>query len=608
MDYEDLHDNLILNYELLKIVIFEETKSLFADRPYILEKWKKEAYSMSEAEIKRQAPSDSLGPSFRALFYLFTQTLYFEKHITKFMIRDAVTKYKDTIKLLLAGHFIQEFPNEEIKRSANEEKIGEALNRDYIYSSMDIDYHLMRDIVTKGKKDFKEGDAGYLATEIIDNRGKVRGLAELRPYESQASELTSDQQQMWLELIESTINSLDEMTADLFDLITYLWMVSPKSSDGFIEFHSNDALQLRNLKKRSANGRELDYREEDRFNIMKRVAALSSIWISLGDQQIKVVNTKDIQDNELYKFKDFQRMFEIGKIRVAYDIKTGEAKGIYAVQVKPTSVLTPYLDGPNRSLGILDLKVFQYSHFTQREHKRLTRYLNLQWKIRTLKRSLQQPFRISTLLRVMDISSRYNGVQIRDKFENVLDQLQKDGVIKNWGYAEEIDEDQVGKKGWFNNYWTKLNVTILPTEMVIKENQKNLMVRPGNSIDEKIIQRMHLINQENMFSHLEADNVRPTDIEMAAAIETSPSPVSYNHIEPVQQELDFESIEITSLSPEAMRETMDALNMSIRQTAEEIGIAHTTLSRYLRRENKRQNKKNDEKMLNWLKEKSRLRK
>lgn len=607
MDYEDLHDNLILNYELLKIVIFEETKNLFADRPYILEKWKEEAYSMSEAEIRRQSPGDSLGPSFRALFFLFTQTLYFEKHITKFMIRDAVTKYKDTIKLLLAGHFIEEFPNEEIKRSANEEKIGEALNRDYIYSSMDIDYHLMRDIVTKGKKDFKEGDAGYLATEIIDNRGKVRGLAELRPYESQAAELTSDQQEMWLELIESTINSLDEMTADLFDLITYLWMVSPKSSDGYIEFHSNDALQLRNLKKRSANGRELDYREEDRFNIMKRVAALSSIWISLGDQQIKVVNTEDLQDNELYKFKDFQRMFEIGKIRVAYDIKTGEAKGIYAVQVKPTSVLTPYLDGPNRSLGILDLKVFQYSHFTQREHKRLTRYLNLQWKIRTLKRSLQQPFRISTLLRVMDISSRYNGVQIRDKFENVLDQLQKDGVIKNWEYAEEVDEDKVGKKGWFNNYWTKLNVTIMPTEMVIKENQKNLLVRPGNNIDEKLIKRMHLISQEDMFSHLEAENVRLTDIETAVGIETSSPPVSYKkNIEPVQQELDFESLETMSLSPEAMKETMDALNMSIRQTAKEIGIAHTTLSRYLKRENKRQNKKNDEKMLSWLKEKSRL--
>ncbi|MDA6191666.1 hypothetical protein OSK27_25770, partial [Escherichia coli] len=80
------------------------------------------------------------------------------------------------------------------------------------------------------------------------------------------------------------------------------------------------------------------------FNIMRRVAALSSIWVSLGDQTIKIVNTEGLQDSELYKFKDFQKMFEIGKIRIAYDKNTGEAKGIYAVQVRPTSILTPYLE------------------------------------------------------------------------------------------------------------------------------------------------------------------------------------------------------------------------------------------------------------------------
>ena len=70
-----------------------------------------------------------------------------------------------------------------------------------------------------------------------------------------------------------------------------------------------------------------------------------------------------------------------------------------------------------------------------------------------------------------------------------------------------------------------------------------------------------------------------------------------------QQSFNFTQDEIV-LSPEIMKKTMEAMNMSIRQTAEEIGIAHTTLSRYLRNENKRQNNKNDEKMLNWLKEKT----
>lgn len=601
MNYENIPDRLILNYKLLKAVIYEETKILYEDRPHVLEHWQQDAYQMTDSETRQQAPCDKMRPSFRALYFLYTETLYSGEHITKHMIRDAVDRYKDTIKLLLAGHLMQEFPNIEIKRSVNEEKIEEALDREYIYSSMDIDFHLMRDIVTK-KKEYKEGDTGYLGTEIVDNKGQVRGMAELRPNDTGVRELASDQQEIWLELIESTLSSLDEMTADLFDLITYLWMVTPKDSDGYIEFHSSDALRLRNLRKRSSNGRELDYREEDRFNIMKRVAALSSIWVSLGDQKVKVINAEEMQDNELYKFKDFQRMFEIGKIRVAYDKKTGEARGIYAVQVKPTSILTPYLEGPNRSIGLLDLKIFQYSHYTQREQKRLARYLNLQWKIRTMRRSLNQPFKVSTILKVLDISTRYNGVQIRDKFENVLDELQKDDVIKTWHYTEEIDEEMVGKKGWFKNYWSEIKVVILPHDALVKENRKNL-ISSDHDADEQIIARMQKITQDNILVSKVEETSLPWKLhsETASTIDIAPIPIEVED-EPEQQVFDF-SAEI-KLTPTSIKDMIDSLGMSIRQSASEIGIAHTTLSRYIKRENKRQNKNNEVKMLNWLKEKA----
>lgn len=611
MKYEDLPDHLTLNYEYLKISIFEEVKYLFQDRPYILTEWKKEAYGMTEEEMIKQAPGKSMKASLRALFFLFTQTLYSEKQITKKMIQEAVSRYKETIKILLTEHLITDFPEYEIKISMNKEKIDEALERDFIYGSMDIDYHLMRDIVTK-KKEFKEVEPGYLTSEIIDNRGNVRGLAELRPFESQLTGVGKDQQAMWLEMIESTLSSLDEMTADLFDLITYLWMVSPKTSDGFIEFHSNDALRLRNVKKRTSKGRELDFREEDRFNIMKRVAALSSIWVSLGEQKVKVINTAEIQDNELYKFKDFQKMFEIGKIRVAYDKKTGEAKGIYAVQVKPTSILTPYLIGPNQSIGILDLKVFQYSHFTQREQKRLARYLNFQWKIRTIKRSLQQPFKVSTLLKVMDISSRYNGVQIRDKFETILDELQKDEVIKTWSYSEEVNETKVGKKGWLNQYWSKLNVTILPTDSVVEENQKNLGLYKNQhqQVDERIIQKMNQISQSDSFPAFYSSSIHSDSKEQyPKEIETKMEAADLNNKIKFDAKFEQQSFHFMgnqqniTLDPETMKETIDSLGISIRQAASEIGIAHTTLSRYIRKESKRQNKNNDTKMLIWLKDK-----
>ena len=52
-----------------------------------------------------------------------------------------------------------------------------------------------------------------------------------------------------------------------------------------------------------------------------------------------------------------------------------------------------------------------------------------------------------------------------------------------------------------------------------------------------------------------------------------------------------------------MKEAIESLNISIRQAAAEIGIAHTTLSRYLRNENTRHNNKNDEKRVELVERK-----
>ena len=58
------------------------------------------------------------------------------------------------------------------------------------------------------------------------------------------------------------------------------------------------------------------------------------------------------------------------------------------------------------------------------------------------------------------------------------------------------------------------------------------------------------------------------------------------------------------LKAKLMKKAIESLNTNIRKAAEEIGISHTILSRYIRKQSKRQNKGNDQKMLKWLKEHS----
>ncbi|WP_256242065.1 helix-turn-helix domain-containing protein [Bacillus sp. V3B] len=610
-NYSEIEDQLILPYQLLKIAIFEETKRLFEDRPSITEKWCKEAYQMTEDEVRNQYPPIGMSPSFKALYFFLTESLYFQKHITKGMIKEAVLRHSGIIHATLSSFLYNEFL-EEVNLSLNEKTIDQTMEQDYLYTSMDNDYHMIRNIVAK-KKEFKKRGAGQLAADLIDNKGNFRGMAELRPTQTTRIALKEDQEDLWMKLVDSAYNSLDEWTADLFDLITYLWLVTSKNNEGYIEFHSNDALRLRQILDSEKNAKELVIRERDRFNIMKRVVALSSMWVSLSEGKIIT------QEDKQYDFQDFKRMFDIGAIRVAYDKNTGEAQGIYALQIKPTALLTPLISASSQMIGLLHLKVFQYSHQTQKEHKRLLRYIDRQWKMRIrLKSKLTQPFKISTLLKEMDIPIRYNWSDKKDKLENVLDDFKADGVIKDWEYKESFDESVVGKKGWYKN-WINYSIIIYPTDDLLEGYKKNVELSSQAILDQTILEKIHPLSQgntplrteEEKFSSSSKSAIREAASTVEAeVIEKTPQKNYHKDNDRLgtgefkQQAFDLDVKEEIKLSPESMSEMINHLNMSIRQAAKEIGIAHTTLSRYLKKQNKRQNNKNDEKMLNWLKEKT----
>lgn len=567
MDYQALSDTKILNYEQRKVAVFEEVKKLFTELPFLLDLWYQDAYLTQPTDKNQLAPGEEVSESFRSIYHLIIEELSDFKRSTKRIIRNTVENFEDTIK-----EHISPFLVELVEQTAD----IPLAERDYIYANTSTPFHLMRNIVTN-KTNFSEKETGFMGTELVDNQGTLHGFAELRPaplFQTEADPSPS----YGIDLLETTLSSLDELTADIFDLVSYQWMTGKRDAEGFIEFHSDDALLLRHYEKGEIPDK-VKFKERDRFNIMRRVAALSSVWIALhdGPERVKIVNASEI-DSKLYNFQDFKRMFDVGSVRIAFDKKTNKPKGIYALQIKPSTLLQPYLDGTKSSLGVLDLKVFKYSYVSQREHKRLTRYLSRQWKIRSIKGTVNQPFKIATLLSEMNFPARLNGGQLRDRFEEVLDDLQRDEVIADWSYTEEIDESRVGKRGWIQNYWSQISVQITPPSVVLLENKKKISL-PNAPLAE------------------------------SAPAETTPStnePIEAEYTEVIvekteQTEFVFETPKkVQELTPEIMRAKIDELGYSIRKAAEEIGISHTTLSRYMSRKIKRQNLDNDQKMIHWL--------
>lgn len=561
MDYQTLSDTKILNYEQRKIVLFEEVKDLFAELPSLLNLWYQDAYLTRPVEKNQMIPSEEVSESFRSLYHLVIEELSDFKRSTKRIIRNTIENFEDAIKEHIAPFLA------ELVEQPNTIPVVE---RDYIYANTSTPFHLMRNIVTS-KTNFSENETGFLGTELIDTQGTLHGFAELRPaplFQTEADPSPN----YGLDLLETTLSSLDELTADIFDLVSYQWMTGNRDQEGFIEFHSDDALLLRHYEKGQVPDQP-KFKERDRFNIMRRVAALSSVWISLNDgpERIKIMNASDI-NSKMYNFQDFKRMFDVGSVRIAFDKKTHKPKGIYALQIKPSTLLQPYLDGTKSSLGVLDLKVFKYSYVSQREHKRLTRYLSRQWKIRSIKGTVNQPLKIATLLNEMKFPERLNGGKLRDRFEEVLDDLQRDEVIATWSYTEEIDENRIGKRGWIQNYWSQISVQITPPTSVLVENKKKINFTNAP--------------QETKASTIELQKADYTEVIVEKTAQT---------------EFVFDAPEkVQKLTPELIRTKLDELGYSIRKAAEEIGISHTTLSRFIAGKIKRQNMDNNQKMMRWL--------
>lgn len=376
----------------------------------------------------------------------------------------------------------------------------------------------------------------------------------------------------WETLMTQAITSMDDLTADAFDVISILWMRSAKNENDMISFSHEDVLTMRQLQKKKNDAGYETFRKKDRDEVMKRLAALASIWIRVDeDDEVHFVEQKALSE---YKKSRLKRLFMVDNVTIAQDRKTEEFIGIDSLDIRPGELLAGYLHGAKKTTGFLSLKALQYNPVLHKHHKRLTRYLSWQWRIRSRKADFERPYNIGGekgLLSVMGLElNEERPMRTKDSFENVLDTLQEDGIVQSWHYVD-IDESKIGKGNpkWLTRYWIHLKVVIIPPGEIIK----------GLSQDVKVLSIEEVISAFG--EKIEKKKEKEDQLILNQKVE-----------DPKPQEID--------ISPENVRRVREARGLSLSRAAKEIGMAHTTLSRYEKREITKPNSKNDEKLKNWI--------
>lgn len=514
----------------------EYAKSNFPDYPDLLTTWKSDFKKLQKNKEEDFQPSQSL-----KAFFVIINTLSREHSLSLQDIDEWIHLYKKEIRQFVLP-YITMADEKSVEVSQNQELVTELLNQSFIESGSAVLYHKLRETISKN--DFIV-QTEY-PTALIQEK-TVQATAQLRESDNTPHLLSSEEIQQWKNLTAQAITSMDDLTADIFDIISILWMKQASHKDQMINFHTDDALNLRQVQgRKEIGGYQTGYRKKERDDIMKRLAALTTIWIRIERDNLKFVDADSNEIDELEQVQ-FNPLFILDSITVAY--RDSQPVGIYECKIRPGELLANFLYGSKKSSGLLALKTLQYNPYHQKYHKRLARYLSWQWRIRQKGADYFRPYIIGGdkgLLNVMGIepNARY-GSRIKEQFENILDSLQKDEVIKDWVYLD-FDESVIEKhKTWFDEDWLTSKVQILPPEEITEPNK-------DNSINALELEPQYY-EQMNFAALLK----NMTEGEVATAVE---------------QEME--------VSPENIKRIRISRNKKLAEAAKEIGIAHTTLSRY----------------------------
>ncbi|PEV11240.1 hypothetical protein CN417_09625 [Bacillus thuringiensis] len=510
--------------------------------------------------------SPHASPSFTALVSWLEKKQ--ESGTTLVQIYAKIDSYKEEIYKEIEGFIDKEFQNIASSSSIileNDQNIEETSivnHEDYYEVNNSAVYYKLRDGIAKNQ--FEEDELSKVLQYPIETKSS-NGVAQLSSHKDEDLRLTNiEEAARWNTLVDDVMSNMDDLTADCLDAITIQWINEAKSPDEFIDFSYEQVLEMCNIPKTVVKNKEY-YRAEDKIKIAKRIAALASIFIYLNDEnEVVVLNDREDEGERLeLKREVVKRLFVLDSVVLWRHSVTNEYMGIESCRIKPGSFLTNYLYGSNNTTALLSKKALEYNSYRHKYHKRLIRYLTWQWRIRQMYSSLKKPYSIGGdkgLLAVMDIPKDWKPNRIREQLENVLMDLENEKVISHWEYSDPLDEQQIGKRNWFKNYYTNLGITILPPEEMLQSMDR--------VIGKKIVEEP----QEQLPEVTVVKEIKKT-------------------VESVEQ--------IEKKIRDQILKVHNEKKVSIREIADEMSISPSTLSRFCNYKTKRLSKKALEKLTKW---------
>lgn len=339
-------------------------------------------------------------------------------------------------------------------------------------------YQEFRNILVDGKNKFDMNPEFEQWPMAIIDKKDLKGVMNVRPDPDSVGEfLNPIELEMWQTRMREHIMLMNDLTADVFDIITYKWLQTSKSPESMIMITADDFLQLRGLqakpgglKKRDGTTARGGFSREKRELIRKHIGILKNTWIDVREMTLPTIeNGKRL----MKKFKAKSAAIIVSSIIDEIDENGREIP--YAWRIRPGDVFAPFLlDAAARQTAWMSQMALQFDPHREKWEKRLTRYFAYQWRVRHDKGTFIAPIKVNTLLEnaVQGTVDQNNPIKTKERLEKSLNKLRNHNIIKEWKYVgNEIDEKIIGQKGWWKNEegcWQQWRIEVIPPSSLLE--------------------------------------------------------------------------------------------------------------------------------------------
>lgn len=283
---------------------------------------------------------------------------------------------------------------------------------------------------------------------------KLKAFAEIKP----SIDMSEDELIVWKNSMAQNLMSMDDLTADVLDIITYIWLNKANNPNDTVMVSDNDFLKLRGLSENlSGDGRRGGFSSKQKDKISNQILILDNTWIKIHEIEL----TEMIEAGKKTKYKKTKWQGETKAVHVTYRFGKVDEEGkmdAHIWSVRPGEVFSNFLFGPGRQTALLSQKALEYDPYRQKIEKRLARHFAWKWG-----NEKENKFIVNELLSACkeELYTRMPA-RTKDRFEKALEQLQEDNVICSW-YYESFDESQISRKGWCD-IWLDSYVVVTPPE------------------------------------------------------------------------------------------------------------------------------------------------